>query len=135
MMSLLLLLACTSTKPDDTGDVEPSPCSDDATPPTVSHEPAEGPLPFGVDVLIEVVAQDECRIAYVWLYYRSSEDGPHDWAKVNMLPGTDTFSGTIPGEDQRGAGLDYYVEVSDLSQNVTFAPTGGVDEPFVIAFE
>ena len=103
----------------------------DEDPPLIAHESVTGTQTFGADIAIQATVTDlDGQVAYVELHYKNEVDGSSDWMKVPMTPAGEVYSGTIPGDDHRGGGVDYYIEAVDFAQNVALSPDGGESDPY-----
>ena len=104
----------------------------DEDPPIIVHTPVEGTQTFGADVAIEAIVTDPGgAVVIVQLSYKISTDGAGDWQKQRLITtGNDVYTGTIPGEDHSGSGVNYYIEAIDRSQNSGFSPEDGKDDPY-----
>lgn len=113
---------------DDTDLVE----EEDDVAPVIEHEAISGSLPSGVDVEMTatVTDGDGSGVLFVYLWYKNETDGDADWSSISMFATGDSYSGSIPGDDQRGAGMDYYLEAFDRGQNAAYAPRRGGDDPY-----
>lgn len=102
----------------------------DEDPPIIDHEPVEGTQTFGVDVPISAtVTDDGAGLFLVYLYYKNAEDGSADW-EANIMTASDSlYSGVIPGEDQHGSGVDYYIAAVDKEENYAYEPEDGESDP------
>ncbi len=93
-------------------------------PPVLEHTPITDVTP-GEDVVFAATATDEIGIAYVQLFYRAANS--QDWISVEMLPTEgDSFVFTLPAADISGAGMEYYIEVSD---GVSTVRKGSQEQP------
>lgn len=128
----LLLAGCgsglTSTNVNKDGDFEEEV---DELAPVIVHTAVTETQTFGEDVAIEATVTDEgSGVLFVYLYYKNETDGSADWTRSILTPNGDIYTGTIQGEDQRGSGVDYYLEAVDKQQNTSWAPEDGDDDPY-----
>ncbi len=99
--------------------------------PIIEHVPVTDTQPFGADVPISATIVDEgSGILFAYLRYKNEIDGSDGWEELMLIPSGDVYSSTIRGEDQRGGGVDYYLEAVDKEQNSSFVPEDGASDPF-----
>jgi len=106
---------------------------EDETPPTIEHTPITGTQTFGSDVAIEATVtdgEDGVGVLFVYLNYKNEIDGSDGWEKLILTASGDVYTGTIPGEDHRGGGVDYFIEAIDRMQNAAFSPEDGESDPY-----
>lgn len=128
---LLALLGCpgddTDTRPDTFIDVE-------LVGPELSHTPVEGPVIAGTAIDIAATAVDETDGVFaVTLYYRTVDEPVFDTVRLDELA-EGQFSGTIPGSQVQGPGLEYYLVAEDNSdfRVETNLPEEAADAPFLV---
>ncbi|MES2638232.1 MAG: hypothetical protein V4850_02070 [Myxococcota bacterium] len=134
VFAFALLVGCNADDPTvvDPNKDKPVEEEPDEEPPIIVHEAVTGTQTFGADIAIQATVTDlDGQVAYVELHYKNEVDGASDWKKIPMPPASgDVYSGTIPGDDHRGGGVDYYIEAVDYAQNVAFSPDGGESDPY-----
>jgi len=105
----------------------------DTTPPEIVHTEVTESLPLGESVPIEATVTDlESGVLFVRLYYKNETENSGSYRNSVMTAGAspDVFVGEIPGDEQNSGGMNYYIEATDYAQNLAWAPTDGVDDPF-----
>lgn len=99
--------------------------------PVIQHEPVTDTQPFGSDVPISATIVDEgSGVLFAYLRYKNEIDGSDGWEELMLIPSGDVYTSTIRGEDQRGGGVDYYIEAVDKEQNASSVPEDGASDPF-----
>ncbi len=127
--ALMLLIACgnggvagqnTKKEGNDTGNVA------DADPPVIVFEPFSDAQPADVDMAFSATITDASALLVVELHYRQETSGSKDWSTLAFRPGDgeNEWTSKIPAEELRSAGLYYYLEAVDTSQNDAVLPSG-----------
>lgn len=99
---------------------------DDVDPPVIDFTPfAEAQSP-AVDLVFNAVITDASGLISVKLYYRPETSGSKDWSSKGFIPGEgdDEWKASIPADELKSAGIYYYLEAVDLSQNDAVLPSG-----------
>ena len=129
---MLFLAACgsglTSTNVNKDVDFEDEA---DEVPPVIEHTAVTETQVFGEDVSITAtVTDDDSGVLFVYLYYKNETDGSADWNRSFLTASGDVYTGVIQGEDERGSGVDYYIEAIDKQENTAWSPEDGEDDPY-----
>ena len=86
----------------------------DVTPPVIVHTPVADGRPRGVAVPVVAQVTDASGVAEVRLYFRASGDATF-LSAIMTAEAQDEFRGELPAALVDGAGVDYYLEASDAS--------------------
>jgi hypothetical protein len=102
----------------------------DIDPPVITHNPVADGQPVGLDVTIQAFVSDTSGLASVKMYYRVSGG---QWNSKELTDnGSGTYSGTVPGASVTTAGVEYYIEATDLADppNTADAPETAPEVPY-----
>jgi photosystem II stability/assembly factor-like uncharacterized protein len=97
---------------------------------TVSHtvDVVPDPTPTtGEDLVITVTPSENFLPTSRILYYRYS--GESDWRQIELETGEGTLNFTIPSDSVTYRGIEYYIQLSDGSNAVTYPPTDPQTNP------
>jgi photosystem II stability/assembly factor-like uncharacterized protein len=97
---------------------------------TASHtvDVVPDPAPTtGKDLIITVTPSENFLPTSRILYYRYS--GESDWRQIEMETGGETLNFTIPSDSVTYRGIEYYIQLSDGSNVVTYPPTDPQTNP------
>ena len=109
----------------------------DQTPPVVQHTVDRSPRTIGQSVALEARVTDRSDIESIVVFYQRETDG-EAWTALPMTfevaaPADPANSSTgyvadataeIPGSAVNGAGMRYYIEATDIYDNVGCSPSG-----------
>ncbi|MBN3032938.1 MAG: S8 family serine peptidase [Candidatus Saganbacteria bacterium] len=103
----------------------------DNVPPAIGHSPLTGAY-LRKDLPIVLTATDNVAIKNVALHYRIK--GSPQWATADLTASRsgNIYSGAVPAAAVTLAGVEYYLEGSDSSGNVTFLPASAPGSFFSI---
>ncbi|MSQ00527.1 MAG: hypothetical protein EXR71_01380 [Myxococcales bacterium] len=107
----------------------------DATAPEIVFVPFSESVPGGTDVEVTAVITDDeggTGVLLARLYFRSETASSKDWKRIGFLgPGSgDEWTATISGDEQRSAGMWYYLLAIDGSLNEAVDPPHGAEQPY-----
>jgi hypothetical protein len=132
---LWALAGCTGdgrTNVEFQGGDEPTEDDPDEDGPVITHTPVETTQVLGEDVVIEAtVVDEESGVLVVEVYYK--EETSTEWSTGSGLSLQDdagNYMGVIPGDKVRGGGMNYYLSAVDLSNNESWMPEEGDDDPY-----
>ena len=103
--------------------------SGDLVAPEVVHEPGTVPLIPGQPYTISVKATDNVGVKKVLLFYRDIGGGDYKRVLLNNV-GESKYSVTLPGDEIKSPGIEYYVQTEDLAGNTLL--TGYSFSPLVV---
>ncbi len=142
MTSLLFALGCTGNALVPGQDVlggDSASDETDVTAPEIVFEPFSENVPGGTDVQFSAAITDEeggTGVFLAKLYFRSETASSKDWKSIGFIRPTsgDEWTATISGDEQRSAGMWYYLLAIDGSQNEAVDPAQGEDAPYHFSY-
>jgi|SRR5581483_72041 len=91
----------------------------DTIAPSIRHEPPHQAVIAGSPFVIEAVVTDNFEVEEVTLYYRVK--GAETYSPIRMEPvNEDLFSVTLPSQEVTTGQIEYYIEATDPSGNISF---------------
>lgn len=132
MRSLLLLpflVACGGGGAVTANAIDPEDIDEgDTTPPTIAYDQEADWAYMSEDFVVEATVTDDTSLYIVSLYYKK-ETG--DWDNKPMMDsGGGLYSAIISSSDLGSAGMYYYIEALDTSQNTAWSPDEGPSDPW-----
>lgn len=102
----------------------------DTQPPMITHQPVTMVPEVDIDIPITATVTDSSGIDSVELFFR--ETGNSTWGSVAMdAEGNGVYSGDIPADVVRAAGVEYYIEATDASPSA-LTSTAPADAPTTV---
>ncbi len=138
MTIMLFVVGCTGNALIPGGDVQVGDSGfdeTDVTAPEIVFEPFSENVPGGSDVDVSAEITDNeggTGVFLATLYFRSETASSKDWKSIGFTrPSSGSeWTATISGDEQRSAGMWYYLLAIDGSQNEAVDPPQGADAPY-----
>ena len=103
----------------------------DHDPPVIVHEAIETAQVYGDSVQLSATVTDEgTGVFVVQAFYRQETSSMWEDITLMDMDGDFVYEGTIPGGDVLTGGMYYYLYAMDTSENETYEPEEGEDDPF-----
>jgi len=103
----------------------------DTTAPVVTCTPITDAQPLHDDVIIDCNATDDSGIVYlVQVNFKEETANTYDDALLKQVDNAGNYEGKIPGNKVESAGIDWYVDAQDGSDNIGYAPEEGESKPY-----
>ncbi len=128
---VLMSIACVVDDPGVVYQPRDTSWEGDNTPPVIEHEAIENAQIYGESVqLSATVTDEESAVFVVQVFYRQETSSMWDDVPLIDMEGDGTYEGQIPGADVMTGGMYYYLYAMDTSENETFDPDEGEDDPY-----